>query len=193
MGHSGANFSIAWSTWLWISEFEDVGRRDQGKLCPQCKFSLRQWEPPLISRWGLGKLWFAYPTKFYTNCSSHSRRRVGWYIEKLTFLLVSTEVMKFQKWKQLELMSYTHFPPHSQRINVFTQKNGLFSAIFFFFQRADLELPNSDISALPTFLNGNKPHSDMDVLCMRTLDDKGCAVNSPWHSHLVSVQWSQLK
>lgn len=27
MGHSGAKFSIAWSTWLWFSEFEDVRRR----------------------------------------------------------------------------------------------------------------------------------------------------------------------
>lgn len=68
MGHSGANFSIAWSTWLCISEFGAVERYDQGKLWPQYKFSLWKWEAPLLSRWGLEELWFAEPIKFYTNC-----------------------------------------------------------------------------------------------------------------------------
>lgn len=70
-----------------------------------------------------------------------------WWIEKLKFLLVSTEVMKFQKLKQLEfMMSYPHFPPHSQRIDVFTRKESLFLAIFFFPRRVNLELLISDNS-----------------------------------------------
>ena len=50
--------------------------------------------------------------------------------------------MKFQKLKQLELMtSYSHFLPHSQRVDVLTQKKSLFLAIVFFSpQKANLEL-----------------------------------------------------
>lgn len=47
-----------------------------------------------------------------------------WGTEELKFLLCSTEIMKCQKLKLLELMlPCSHFPPHSQRIDVFTEKN----------------------------------------------------------------------
>ena len=57
MGHSGANFSIACSTWLCISELGAVGKCDQGEQYPQCKLSLSEDRH-------LGELRFAYPTKF---------------------------------------------------------------------------------------------------------------------------------
>lgn len=82
---------------------------------------------------GFRKAWFAYQSNSVQSASLIHERRGGG-TEKLRDLLVSTEVMKFQKRKQPELTmsSYTPFPLYSRRTNVFTQKKSLFSAVFFF-------------------------------------------------------------
>lgn len=155
MGHSGANLSIACSTWLCISEFGAVGKCNQGEQYPQCKLSLSKWGPPLR------RAKVCLPNQILDKLlKSHLWRRewlvVDWKAEIFAGVYWGYELSETQTARVYDVLP--PFPTPLPKDRCFDTEKEFVSCYFLFSQKGQSGTPDlRQFSTLSAFLNGEEP------------------------------------
>lgn len=159
MGHSGAKFSIAWSTWLWFSEFEDVRRRAPRQAPSPVQVFLEAVRTATHLRVGFRKAVVGLSSQILYRLLVSLMEDGGvmhWKEEHFAGVYWGYDISEM---KTARVNVLHPFPAPFPRIDVFIQKKKKEKKVSFLLSPCVPKSWISDNSVLSAFLNGDKPTS----------------------------------